>query len=113
MSVPDLLLGLPAGPPDEGARSGLGQALADFGRAGRLVLLGGGTRRPAAALARRDVRAGSTFQAAGIFGISRKYPRQRQKRTEYFLDVDVVLCGALEDLHPAEKGGVNGDVANM
>lgn len=99
MRVPDLLLGLPARPPDERSRpgfdSGLWRSLTALGDCS--VLFQGRTGRPPAALV--DVSAGATLQASCIFGISREYPRERQEGAEDLLDVDVVFGRAFKNFY--------------
>lgn len=105
MRVPYLLLGLPARPPDQrpGPRLGPGLLGLSVSRGARLLRKGGRTGRPPTRLARRrHVGTGAPLQSGRVVRVPREDPGQGQERAEDLPDVDIVLGGALEDLHPAQ-----------
>lgn len=94
MRVPDLLLGLAAGPADQAAGARFGQLVlaGSLGRrAGLLLFFRQRTGRSSAAFARRHVGAAPPLQPRSVVGVAGEDAGQREKRAEDLLDVDVVL----------------------
>lgn len=100
--VPYLLFRFSTGPSDQRPRSGFRERITRLARR-RFLFVRGRTGGPSAALTCWHIGAWPPLQTCGIVGIPGKNSWQRQKRTEYFLHVDVVLRRTLQHFYPESR----------